>query len=248
MSPPTPENPEELSSKRRRGYLIALWRRGQWGRALAGVWTLIGIFVFVRDDVLLPKDPDKWRTISLVSHLSFAAWASFFLFILLAAVYESGFHIQARLALKQEAVLEIIFEPMNPARRFWSLESHFDHYKRLIGTFWEHRVEIRNNSTVTLKGVSVFVEKTGPLPVKRHKAIFDRTMTETCDINPGCSEFVLVNRWAAEKRQAGMLAGNSAWGYGPIEVTETAENVPPTMRVFDFNYDTDQMLFERGKY
>jgi hypothetical protein len=144
--------------------------------------------------------------------------------------------------------LEIIFEPLNPARRFWSLESHLDDYKRLIGTFWEHRIEIKNNSSVTLRNVTVMVERTGPSPVKPQRALFVRTKTESCDINPGCSELVLVNRWPHPKTQVGMLAGPSAWGYGPINVIASAHDTLPAETIFDFNYETDQMLFERGKY
>lgn len=149
---------------------------------------------------------------------------------------------------KNDTPLEIIFEPLNPARRFWSMESHFDDYKRLVGTFWEHRVEVKNTSSVTLRNVKVTVERTGPLPQPPQQSAFTRTKTDLCDINPGCSELVLVTRWPVPKRQVGMLSSDSAWGYGPIEVTASADNVPPAKVVFDFNYETDQMLFERGKY
>jgi uncharacterized membrane protein len=62
--------------------------------------------------------------------------------------------------------LEIIFEPLNPARKLWSLESHVDDYKRLIGNFWEHRVEIKNNFPIILRNVAVSVERIGAFPVK----------------------------------------------------------------------------------
>jgi hypothetical protein len=153
-----------------------------------------------------------------------------------------------RISAAKQSPLEIIFEPLNPARRFWSRESHFDDYKRLIGTFWEHRVEIRNNSLATLRNVAVTLERTGTVPVKPQRAFFIRAKTESCDINPGCSELVLVNRWPIHKPQVGSLAGPSAWGYGPIKVIASADDTVPTETVFDFNYETDQMLFERGKY
>ncbi len=151
-------------------------------------------------------------------------------------------------ASKVESPLEIIFEPLNPAQRFWSLESHVDDYKRLIGNFWEHRVEIRNNSSVTLRNVVVTVERTGIMPVRPQRALFVRTKSDSCSINPGCNELVLVNRWSHPKSQVGNLAGDSAWGYGPIEVIASADDVHPTKVIFDFNYETEQMLFERGKY
>lgn len=145
----------------------------------------------------------------------------------------------------EQSPLEIIFEPLNPARRFWSLESHLDDYKRLIGTFWEHRLEIKNNSNVTLRNVVVTVEHTGPLPIKPQRAIFTRTKADSCDINPQCSELVLVNRWPQPKRQAGMLSSESAWAYGPIKVVASADDTLPAEKIYDFNYETDQMLFEQ---
>lgn len=153
-----------------------------------------------------------------------------------------------RISSAKQSPLEIIFEPLNPARRFWSIESHVDDYKRLIGTFWEHRVEIRNNSEVTLRNVTVTIERTGAMPVKPHRALFIRTKKESCDINPGCSELALVNRWPQPKQLAGMLAAESAWGYGPLKVIASADDTAPRETIFDFNYETDQMLFERGKY
>jgi hypothetical protein len=45
-----------------------------------------------------------------------------------------------------------------------------------------------------------------------------------------------------------MLAGPSAWGYGPIRVVASADNTIPAQTIFDFNYEKEQMLFERGKY
>jgi hypothetical protein len=144
--------------------------------------------------------------------------------------------------------LEIIFEPLNPGRRFWSLESHSDDYKRLIGNFWEHRVEVKNNSSVTLRKVTVTVERLGSLPVKPQSALFVRTKTDSCDINPGCSELVLINRWPHPKQREGFMTSESAWGYGPIKVVASAEDTIPAETMYDFNYETDQMLFERGKY
>jgi hypothetical protein len=145
----------------------------------------------------------------------------------------------------REPSLEIIFEPLNPSRRFWSLESKIDDYGRLVATFWEHRIEVRNNTSATLRNVTVTVERTGSMPVRPQRAGFVRTNTDSCDINPGCSELVCVNRWPNPKRQVGMLAGDSAWGYGPIKVIASAEDTAPTVVTFDFNYETERMLFER---
>lgn len=153
---------------------------------------------------------------------------------------------QKRASVNSESPLEIIFEPLNPARRFWSLESSYDDYNRLRATYWEHRVEIKNNSRVTLRNVTVLVERVGVLPNRPSAASFVRTKNDSCDINPGCSELAAVSRWPYPKKQVGMLCGESAWGYGPIKIIASAEDTPPTEVVYDFNYETEQMLFERG--
>jgi hypothetical protein len=42
-----------------------------------------------------------------------------------------------------------------------------------------------------------------------------------------------------------MLAAESAWAYGPIKVIASANDTLPAEKTYDFNYETDQMLFER---
>jgi hypothetical protein len=45
-----------------------------------------------------------------------------------------------------------------------------------------------------------------------------------------------------------MLAGRSAWGYGPIQVIASGDDVLPAERKFAFNYETEQMLFDEEVY
>lgn len=144
--------------------------------------------------------------------------------------------------------LEIIFEPLNPARRFWEMLAPLDAYKRVTPAYWEHRVEVRNNAPVTLRNVAVTVEHTGPVPQQLRRAPFARTRAECCDINPGCSEMAIVSNWPHPKTRIGSLCGDSAWGYGPMRVVASADDTLPAEKVFEFNPETDQMLFERGKY
>jgi len=148
---------------------------------------------------------------------------------------------------KPNTALEIIFEPLNPARRFWSLES----YKDSSGKgrpYWEHRVEIRNNSLKTIRNVMVTIERTGQSPQLPFSPPFKRPQADKCDINPGCSELVQVNIWPHPKRQVGMACGESAWIYGPIKVTASGDDTPSVVRIFAFNYETDQMLFDVEVY
>ena len=119
-----------------------------------------------------------------------------------------------------------------------------EHGTRLPGVFWEHRVEIKNKSPKTLRNVSVTTEHIGLMPIRPRDAVFDKIKKTTCDLNPGCSELVPVMRWHIPKELAGNLAGPSAWGYGPIKITASADDAVPSVRVFQFNYETDQMLFD----
>jgi hypothetical protein len=59
---------------------------------------------------------------------------------------------------------------------------------------------------------------------------------------------VIVSRWHHPKTRIGSLSGDSAWGYGPMRIVASADNTLPEERIYDFNPETDQMLFERGKY
>jgi hypothetical protein len=143
--------------------------------------------------------------------------------------------------------LEIIFEPLNPARRFWSLIGYLDDLGK-GHSYWEHRVEIRNISQKTIRNVMVTVERIGPSPQLPFSPPFKRSQLEKCDINPGCSELIQVNTWPHPKAQVGMFAGPSAWGYGPIKVTVSGDDTLSVVKTFAFNYETDQMLFDMEVY
>jgi hypothetical protein len=146
------------------------------------------------------------------------------------------------------AALEIIFEPMNPARRFRSLESHTDAIGRRHPPYWEYRVEIKNNSAKTIRNVMVIVERTGQCPEMSYVPPFKRTQLEKCDINPGWSELVKVITWPQPKILEGMLAGESAWAYGPVKVTASADDTPAAVKLYAFNYQKEQMFFDLEVY
>jgi hypothetical protein len=73
---------------------------------------------------------------------------------------------------------------------------------------------------------------------------FDKIRKTSCDLKPGMSELVPVIRWPHPKIMAGMLAGGSALEYGPVKVTVSADDVPPAVRVFQFDYQAEPMLFD----
>ncbi|MGD1151556.1 MAG: hypothetical protein ABR911_01580 [Syntrophales bacterium] len=138
--------------------------------------------------------------------------------------------------------LEIIFDPQNLSGRFWSMVS-------MEGVAaWQYRVEIKNNSLKTLKNVSVTTEHIGQMPILPTDKVFTKTRKTSCDLKPKCSELVAVLHWPIPKKQPGMLSGKTALEYGPIRITAAADDALPTVKIFDFDYQTDQMLFERKQY
>ena len=68
--------------------------------------------------------------------------------------------LQQQLALLD--ALEIIFDPTNPARRFWSIEQMRNEAgEQIAGTFWEYRAVIKNKSARTVRNAKVTVEAIG---------------------------------------------------------------------------------------
>lgn len=114
--------------------------------------------------------------------------------------------------------------------------------KPLPGSFWEYRVEIRNESSKTVRNVSLTSEHLGQMPIRPRDLIFDKTKKNIGDIKPGQSELVSVVRWPIPIKQEGMLAGRTALEYGPIKLTATGDDSMPTIRVFDFDYQAEPML------
>ncbi|MCJ2085042.1 hypothetical protein MKK88_03405 [Methylobacterium sp. E-005] len=143
-------------------------------------------------------------------------------------------------------VLEIRFDPTNPARRFWSLEAPRDREgTRHPGVVHEYRVDIHNPTMRTIRNVSVTLEHAGDMGSRPADAFLDKTWTQVCDLKPGCFELVTILRWPYPKIQPGMLAGRSALCYGPLMVTASGDDIPPTRRIFWFDYQREPMIFDK---
>ena len=143
----------------------------------------------------------------------------------------------------QESPLEIIFEPLNPDRQFWSMEAPRDAYGRIIKTVWEHRVLIRNQSDATLRNISVMIERSGAIPDKPHRGLFIRTQKDACDLQPGCGELIAIIESPINKKTP--IGGIPGFAYGPIKITASADDVSPAVRWFDFDWQSEQGLFSR---
>ena len=96
----------------------------------------------------------------------------------------------------------------------------------------------------TLRNVSVTTERIGPMSERPYDNVFDKVKKLSCDIKPGCWELVPVMSWPTNKSQVGMLSGPSALAYGPVKITASADDTAPSVRLFQFDYQTDQMFDE----
>jgi len=144
-----------------------------------------------------------------------------------------------------ESPLEIIFDVQNPSQRFWSMESPKDGNGQVArSAVWEYRVEIKNNSSQTLRDVLVTREHLGQMSIRPIEVVFDRTKKNFCDINPHTSELAIVVRWPIPITQPGMLSSETALEYGPIKLVASAADTLPAIKVFEFDYQKVPMLRE----
>lgn len=217
----------------------AVWTVGQTGPKETNVHLceFVGRYV--------PNTPSDCGALDLA--VSVAGWL--FVASLLIALAEAAWVVAGWRRTKDKGaspVLEIHFDPANPARRFWSLEAPRDREgNRHPGVVHEYRVDIHNPTMRTIRNVSVTVEHAGQMSVRPVDAFLDKTWTQVCDLKPGCAELVAILRWPHPKVQPGMLAGPSALCYGPIVVTASGDDIPPTHRIFWFDYQREPMIFDK---
>ena len=231
----------------RGGHLIALWKEGLWGKWLGVVYSLAGLHVFVRDEIWRPKNPDQWGIINMIPHLS-AWWLVVALVVLYVWIFEASFRITERLnetvafsLRSQESPLEIIFDPANPGRRFWSIEPM--NGKQIAGSFWEYRAVIKNKSVRTVRNVKVTVEAIGDMPTRPEHSQFDINKKPLIDLTPNEETLAVIRRWFNPPIVEGMVGGGA---YGPIKMTASADDALPTTRVFQFDPTQTPMIFESG--
>lgn len=74
-----------------------LWKEGVWTKWLGVSYQLACFFIFVRDELWHPKNPDQWEIINMIPHLSLAWWLVGTLTLLCAWVFEASFRAFRRL-------------------------------------------------------------------------------------------------------------------------------------------------------
>jgi len=181
-------------------------------------------------------------------HLPTTWWIIICLVAIIGWLFEASYRVNRKLRddikeLKSSS-LEIVFDPNNPSKRFWSMESLIDEKGIATGVFWEYRVDVKNKSSKTIRNVSLTTEFIGPISIRPADQIFDKIKKPFCNLKPECSELVPILRWPIPKRQIGMLADKSALAYGPIKVKASADNTMPTIRIFKFDWQREPMIYD----
>jgi hypothetical protein len=138
--------------------------------------------------------------------------------------------------------INIIFDSSNPGRKFWSVESMRDESGQQVpGTFWEYRALIKNTSSKTLRNVKVTLEAVGLMPTRPEPSQFDINKKHLIDLTPDEEVLVLIRRWFNPPIVVGMVCGGA---YGPIKMTASADDVLPTVKMFQFDPECTPMIFE----
>jgi hypothetical protein len=142
-----------------------------------------------------------------------------------------------------ERPIKIVFDQANPNRQFWSIEPMKDEAgEQAPGSFWEYRALIKNVSAKTLRNVKVTVEAVGPMPTRPEPSQFDINKKHLVDLNPEEEALVLLRRWYNPPIVVGMVCGTDM--YGPIKMTASADDIPPTIKLFHFDPERTPMIFE----
>ena len=128
---------------------------------------------------------------------------------------------------------EIIFDPKNPGRQFWSPRTIESFSSQTPGI--EYRVKIRNKTQRTIREVKATTETLGPMGSTPVSLIFDQTGKDTFTLDPGASAFVKLFFTPLPLIQPGTLMGASTAAYGPIKVTVSALDARAVEKVFRFN-------------
>ena len=154
---------------------------------------------------------------------------------------EQSLHIREA----QFVALTIEFDKSNFRREYWSREQmkHPTNDGEWI-VYKECRVGIKNNSSRTVRDVTVSSRPVGPIPSRPVLMMFDATKTIKCDINPGSVVLIPVVQGPIHGLP-GMACGSSAAElYGPIEVVATGTDVAAVTRIFQFDWQLEPMIYD----
>jgi pyrimidine deaminase RibD-like protein len=133
-----------------------------------------------------------------------------------------------------EPAFEIIFDPDNAGRQFWSLRTVDSDSRQIPGI--QYRVKVRNRTNKTLYEVKATSETLGQLGSLPTRLEFEQTAEVTFTLDPGASAFINLFFVPLPLMQPGTVTGaSSSAAYGPIRVTISALNTATVERTFQFN-------------
>ena len=128
--------------------VATLLREGLWGRWLGAVYAVAGPFVFIRDDWWRPSNASKGKLVAMIPHFTWEQWALGALAIALFWTFEASYRVYWRredrireLEGIMASPLEIVFDPNNANRSFWSMENNTNPIKpdeHIV--YWEYRI------------------------------------------------------------------------------------------------------------
>jgi hypothetical protein len=134
---------------------------------------------------------------------------------------------------------EIIFNPTNPFQQFWCMEPRSPFDDNSPYPCWVYKVNVKNNSSKTVKNVSVTAEyMIEQVPGKKIVEKFD-------NIKPQCSVFVRIFYWFILPPSADKLVASSVGACGLIKVIARADNILPTIRMFNYDSKKEPMIKEQ---
>lgn len=223
-----------------------------WGRWIGGLYALASLFIFIRDDWWQPANDSKWKIVAMIPHFTWEEWALGGLIIALFWVFEASYRVHERSKTRIDELerltsspLEIIFDPSNPAQRFWKRTLAKDKDSNILAiTLWEYRVGIRNKSGKTVRNVRVSIESLGLMPVDPRDVGFLKDSKECRDISPSYTEFVPV--WWVWPPQPGDAWGPTATAFhGPIRIIARGDDIAPSEALFDYRPEETPVLVMR---
>jgi hypothetical protein len=210
--------------------------------AQAIIFILIIIFgIIAKYNTIFKVDMNSWQVAIFILGI-----------ILIIRLIMSPYWIYKAQKLKIESLtlskpLKIFFDSKNSSKKFWSLENTPDPTNpgKFLPPHWEYRIEVENTSNKTVKNCHVQIERTGYFSVRPVHSKFDINKKKSCSIQPKCKVLIPIHWWCEPRIEAGLLAGDDVPKYyGPIKVTVSGDDILPTVKEFQFDYQKEPMIYE----
>jgi hypothetical protein len=128
-----------ISVQSRCTFAHALWKAGRWGKWVSAGWLFVGICLAVRDEIIMPKDLDKWRIGRMIPHLPLS-WLVIALCIVVAWLFEGSFRL-SRMGANEQKITSLQSEALSLAKRFQDFLGQLGPFPEFDGEFGYGSVE-----------------------------------------------------------------------------------------------------------